>query len=151
MVRKDVNKPFRDISSLEEKASTQDDCSTFGSDETNKSSSIFGSSSKFKYSLLKSSLDDGGFIDAQFIKSKAPIPWKAIMLSIFLFMAGILAIGVSVLNITGHVQIEPTESAWVLMVLGFIMFIPGVYHVRLAFYAYMEYDGYSLDDIPSFD
>ena len=31
------------------------------------------------------------------------------------------------------------------------MFIPGAYHVRIAYYAYKGYDGYSYDDIPEFD
>jgi hypothetical protein len=31
------------------------------------------------------------------------------------------------------------------------MFIPGAYHVRIAYYAFKGYEGYSYDDIPEFD
>jgi hypothetical protein len=31
------------------------------------------------------------------------------------------------------------------------MFIPGAYHVRIAYYAFKGYIGYSFEDIPEFD
>ena len=31
------------------------------------------------------------------------------------------------------------------------MFIPGAYHVRIAYYAYRKYPGFSFDDIPEFE
>ena len=43
------------------------------------------------------------------------------------------------------------DRTWPVLLLGALMFIPGAYHVRIAFYAFKEYDGYSYDDIPEFD
>jgi len=31
------------------------------------------------------------------------------------------------------------------------MFIPGAYHIRIAYYAYTGEQGYSFEDIPDFD
>jgi hypothetical protein len=31
------------------------------------------------------------------------------------------------------------------------MFLPGAYHVTIAYFAYRQYPGYSFDDIPEFD
>lgn len=43
------------------------------------------------------------------------------------------------------------DSRWPVLVLGALMFIPGAYHVRIAYYAYKKYPGYTYDDIPDFD
>lgn len=49
-----------------------------------------------------------------------------------------------------------TREDWVqkaipLLVVGTIMFIPGFYHVRLAFYAWRGYEGFAFDRIPSME
>jgi hypothetical protein len=38
-----------------------------------------------------------------------------------------------------------------MFVLGSILLIPGFYHVRIAYCAWRQYEGYSFDDIPSDD
>ncbi|KAG0003679.1 hypothetical protein BGZ79_000301 [Entomortierella chlamydospora] len=38
-----------------------------------------------------------------------------------------------------------------LLIIGSLCFIPGAYHVALAYYAYKEYDGYSFSLIPDLD
>jgi hypothetical protein len=43
------------------------------------------------------------------------------------------------------------DRTWPLIILGIIMFLPGAYHLRIAYYAYHQYPGYSFDDIPEFD
>lgn len=43
------------------------------------------------------------------------------------------------------------DRTWPMLILGSVMFIPGAYHVRIAYYAYKGYEGYSFDDIPEFD
>ena len=40
---------------------------------------------------------------------------------------------------------------WSLVILGSLMFIPGVYHVNIAVRAYFGHQGYSYDQIPSMD
>lgn len=43
------------------------------------------------------------------------------------------------------------DRVWPMIIMGFLMFIPGAYHVRIAFYAYKGLPGYSFDDIPEFE
>jgi hypothetical protein len=49
------------------------------------------------------------------------------------------------------VLLQYADRTWPLIILGIIMFLPGAYHVRIAYYAYRQYPGYSFDDIPEFD
>jgi len=65
---------------------------------------------------------------------------------------GTIIIVVSCLIYTGYiVNIRPTDGLLVLLFLGFLMFIPGFYHCRIAYYAYYKYPGFAFDDIPDFD
>ena len=43
------------------------------------------------------------------------------------------------------------DRTWPVMILGAIMFIPGAYHIRIAYYAYKGYEGFTYEDIPEFD
>ena len=43
------------------------------------------------------------------------------------------------------------DRTYPMLILGSLMFIPGFYHVRIAYYAWKGYRGYSFDDIPDFD
>ncbi|XP_013779775.1 transmembrane protein 230-like isoform X1 [Limulus polyphemus] len=99
----------------------------------------------------KLSRTDDGFIDLQFEKPNVKIPWKAILLAVFLFIMGSILIIIGSLLLTGHIEAKHTDSTWLLIFLGSIMFIPGGYHVRIVYYAYRRYPGYSFDDIPDFD
>jgi len=40
---------------------------------------------------------------------------------------------------------------WPLFIIGTLLFIPGFYHVRIAYYAWYKYDGFSFDEFPSDD
>lgn len=44
-----------------------------------------------------------------------------------------------------------SDRTWPLLILGSLMFIPGVYHVRIAYYAFKGYQGFSYEDIPEFE
>ncbi|XP_076368543.1 transmembrane protein 230-like isoform X4 [Tachypleus tridentatus] len=94
---------------------------------------------------------DDGFVDLQFEKPQVKIPWKAITLAVFLFVVGIVLIIIGSLLLTGYIDAKHTESTWILIVLGSLMFIPGGYHVGIVYYAYCSYPGYSYDDIPDFN
>ncbi|GBL90738.1 Transmembrane protein 230 [Araneus ventricosus] len=94
---------------------------------------------------------DDGFVDLQYQKQKSKMPWGGIILAVFLFIAGSLLITFASLLFTGHLDGQHTEGAWPLLILGILMFIPGVYHVRIAYLAYRGYPGYVFDDIPDFE
>ena len=88
----------------------------------------------------------------KFVSPVTRIPWRALCLALFLMVFGTVVIVVSVLILFGFiVNIRPNDGLLVLTFLGFLMFIPGFYHIRIAYYAYHQYDGYNFDDIPDFD
>ncbi|CAN7990363.1 unnamed protein product [Ixodes hexagonus] len=105
--------------------------------------------SNIKYHRMQRT--DDGFIDIQFQKTLTRIPKKAIALATFLFVMGSALIVMSSFIFTGFIDDKYYDSRWPLLVLGSLMFIPGVYHVRIAYYAYKKYPGYTYDDIPDFD
>ncbi|CAF4950944.1 unnamed protein product [Pieris macdunnoughi] len=95
--------------------------------------------------------DDSGFCDSQFEVPPQKIPWKAIALAAFLFIVGTVLLTVGLLIVTGHIDTKYSDRFWPIILLGCIMFLPGAYHVRIAYYAYKEYPGYSFADIPEYE
>ncbi|KAL0146358.1 hypothetical protein V8B55DRAFT_1470085 [Mucor lusitanicus] len=83
--------------------------------------------------------EDQGFSDAQFETPETPIPWNAIGLATLLFTIG---------TITSEVWLARGTP---FIVLGSIMFIPGAYHLYIAYYAYYKYPGYDFSLIPDWD
>lgn len=106
-------------------------------------------SSRVKYQRLQD--DNDGFLPAQFETPEVRVPIKAIMLASFLFLAGFSAITFGSLSLLGYLDRIPDTGPIVMLVLGFLMFIPGCYHVMIAYYAFQEEPGYSFDDIPDFN
>lgn len=94
---------------------------------------------------------DNGFVDAQFIHPPPKIPWKAVTLAALLFIAGSALLVIGSLVVSGHIDSKYSDRMWPMIILGILMFIPGAYHVRIAYYAYRQVPGYSFDDIPEFD
>ena len=92
-------------------------------------------------------LDEDEFYPEQFekIPHEVKIPWKAIALAVFLLTAGSVCLFLSLYSNI------PSEAPGTLLTLGLLMFIPGFYHVRLAYYAFKGYPGYSFEDLPDFD
>jgi hypothetical protein len=103
-----------------------------------------------RLSRIYSQETDSGFHSNQFKQSnlKNPIPWKAIALATFLFIGGSVSLIVCILSLAGHIDLPPDVPTG-LLVLGLLMFVPGFYHVRIAYGAYQEYPGYSFDDLIS--
>ncbi|XP_066910437.1 transmembrane protein 230-like [Clytia hemisphaerica] len=95
--------------------------------------------------------NDDGFIDAQFREPPPKIPYKAIGLAIFLFTLGTLLLTIGSLLFTGYFDVKYHDRTYPVIILGALLFIPGSYHVRIAFYAWKGYRGYSFTDIPDFD
>ncbi|XP_060787739.1 transmembrane protein 230b [Neoarius graeffei] len=108
------------------------------------------SSSKVRYSRLAS--DDDGYIDLQFKKSPPKVPYKAITLAAVLFLIGSILITVGALLLAGYFEVQDHRERTIpVLIIGILVFIPGFYHLRIAYYAYKGYHGYSYDDIPDFD
>ncbi|KAI5620059.1 transmembrane protein 230 [Silurus asotus] len=107
------------------------------------------SNNKVKYSRLADS--DEGYIDLQFKKSPPKVPYKAIALATFLFLVGSLLIIIGSLLLTRYIHVENPERTIPVLIIGVLVFLPGFYHLRIAFYAAKGYRGYSYDDIPDFD
>ncbi|KAK6186269.1 hypothetical protein SNE40_008339 [Patella caerulea] len=103
-----------------------------------------------QYHRLKRANNEG-FIDLQFEKPPPKIPYKAIFLALGLFLVGSILIILGALLLTGYINAKYADRTWPILIMGSLMFIPGIYHVRIAYYAYKEYDGYSYEDIPEFD
>ncbi|KAG0281857.1 hypothetical protein BGZ96_000997 [Linnemannia gamsii] len=96
--------------------------------------------------------DDIGYTDGQFMAPAPKIPWKSIVLAVILLLIGIVGLTIGSLLKTG-ILVSPDwlDKGTVLLVLGALCFIPGSYHVGLAYYAYQEYEGYSFSHIPDLD
>lgn len=103
--------------------------------------------SKVKYKRMKN--DD--FLDIQFQKPPPKFPKKAIALATLLFVVGSILLVIGSLLLTGYIDAKYGDRTWPVLILGSLMFIPGFYHVRIAYYAYKGYVGYSYDDIPEFE
>jgi len=107
-----------------------------------------GSSSARYHKLTRT---DDGYIDLQFQKPEVKVPWKALLLALCLFAVGTGLIVLGALLLSGYIDTKYSDRTWPVLILGAIMFIPGAYHVRIAYYAFKGYKGYSFDDIPDFD
>ncbi|KAL4609254.1 transmembrane protein 230-like [Arapaima gigas] len=105
--------------------------------------------SKAKYSRLADSED--GYIELQFKRSPPKVPYKAIALAAFLFLVGSLLIVIGALLLAGSIEVTHPDRTIPVLIIGILVFLPGFYHLRIAYYASKGYRGYSYDDIPNFD
>ncbi|KAJ3665335.1 hypothetical protein Zmor_000834 [Zophobas morio] len=103
------------------------------------------------YTKLAPTDKDNGFVDAQFVTPTQKVPWKAICLATLLLVVGTFLLIFGSLVVSGHIILNYSDRMWPMIILGLLMFIPGAYHVRIAYYAYKQVPGYSFDDIPEFD
>ncbi|KRY79572.1 Transmembrane protein [Trichinella pseudospiralis] len=68
-----------------------------------------------------------------------PIPWRAIILATLLFVFGTILIVIGTLLLAGFCDPKYNDRTWPVLILGLLMFIPGLYHVRIAYYAFKGY------------
>ncbi len=79
------------------------------------------------------------------------LPKKSIIVAVVLFVLGGIMLTFGSLMLAGVIgQGQGNFRASPLMVLGAIIFIPGAYNVRTAYYAWRGYAGYSYADIAGF-
>ncbi|BFZ01824.1 hypothetical protein BsWGS_04863 [Bradybaena similaris] len=104
-----------------------------------------------KYMKLSKTVTGDGFVDIQFEKPPLKVPYKAILLATALFVVGSILIIIGALLFTGYISVQYSDRTWPLLLLGALMFIPGAYHTRIAYYAYKGYEGFSFEDIPEFE
>ncbi|XP_002736410.1 transmembrane protein 230-like [Saccoglossus kowalevskii] len=109
-----------------------------------------GNSYKYRPMQDPTKMQDG-FTELQFRKPPVKVPLKAIGLAVFLFVVGSALIIVGSLLLSGYIDSKYSDRTWPVLILGVLVFIPGFYHVRIAYYAYKGYRGYSYEDIPNFD
>ncbi|ORX77399.1 hypothetical protein K493DRAFT_392517 [Basidiobolus meristosporus CBS 931.73] len=87
------------------------------------------------------------FIAGQFEAPPPVIPYGAIVQAFLLFLAGALMLIFGALEICGYLD-DNQRTGKVLLIVGSLLFIPGVYYSRHAYYSYMGYRGYNFSDIP---
>ncbi|CAG0917008.1 unnamed protein product [Notodromas monacha] len=83
-------------------------------------------------------------------KPKQRVPWKAIGFAVVLFLGGTLLLVLGSLIVAGKIEEKYADRTWPLILVGALMFVPGAYHVRIAYLAFRGHRGYSFDDIPSY-
>jgi hypothetical protein len=91
--------------------------------------------------------DENDFLESQFIKKESPIPYRAIFMALLMFLFGITLIILGVLSLTNVILQEYYDRSWIILLLGILIWLPGFYHLRIAYFAWRKYDGYSFEDI----
>ncbi|KAD2197619.1 hypothetical protein R6Q59_032994 [Mikania micrantha] len=74
-------------------------------------------------------------------------PVKEIALSVSLLVFGILGIVSGIFMAVNHVGGDIGHGVF-FAILGAVLFIPGFYYTRIAYYAYKGYKGFSFSNIP---
>ncbi|XP_074348350.1 uncharacterized protein LOC141687095 [Apium graveolens] len=77
------------------------------------------------------------------------IPWRSIVLALFLLLLGSILLCLSILIITGHMGGEQSQ-AYGLLGLGIVSFLPGFYETRIAYYSWRGAQGYRFASIPAY-
>ncbi|MED6210037.1 hypothetical protein PIB30_045420 [Stylosanthes scabra] len=79
------------------------------------------------------------------VNNKPPI--KEIALAVALLVFGTLGIIIGSLMAYNHVGGDTAHGLF-FAILGTLLFIPGFYYTRIAYYAYKGYKGFSFSNIP---
>ncbi|GAV61727.1 DUF872 domain-containing protein [Cephalotus follicularis] len=82
-------------------------------------------------------------------KSFDRIPWKSILLALFLLFLGSLLLFLSFFILTGHMPADNSQ-AYGLLALGILSFLPGFYETRIAYYSWRGAKGYRFSSIPDY-
>ena len=103
-----------------------------------------------KYSKLDThtNQDDDSDSEEDEVESRVEPPWASIALASFLFIAGAVLLVYGILFTTGVIS-DKDGKATPMLIVGSICFIPGLYNIRMVYYAWKGNHGYTFHDIPS--
>lgn len=91
------------------------------------------------------------YSDLQFQESPPKVPVHAIVLAIILFFVGSVMITIGSLMLTGYIETQYKDRTWPLILVGSLVFLPGFYHLRIAYWAWKGDKSFSFADIPDLD
>lgn len=77
------------------------------------------------------------------------IPWRSICLALFLLTLGTLMLIIAHFLYTEHMPGD-TEQVYGFLVLGMLLFLPGFYETRIAYYSWRGAKGYTFSQIPDY-
>lgn len=90
--------------------------------------------------------DEDMMMETSYTASNKP-PIKEIALAVSLLVFGTLGIIIGSLMAYNHVGGDSAHGLF-FAILGGILFLPGFYYTRIAYYAYKGYQGFSFSNIP---
>ncbi|XP_004507921.1 uncharacterized protein [Cicer arietinum] len=90
--------------------------------------------------------DEDMMMETSYTANNKP-PIKEIALAVSLLVFGTLGIIIGSLMAYNHVGGDTAHGLF-FAILGSILFIPGFYYTRIAYYAYKGYKGFSFSNIP---
>ncbi|RHN64658.1 hypothetical protein MtrunA17_Chr4g0071441 [Medicago truncatula] len=90
--------------------------------------------------------DEDMMMETSYTANNKP-PIKEIALAVALLVFGTLGIIIGSLMAYNHVGGDTAHGLF-FAILGSILFIPGFYYTRIAYYAYKGYKGFSFSNIP---
>ncbi|CAF3766626.1 unnamed protein product [Rotaria magnacalcarata] len=91
------------------------------------------------------------YSDLQFQEPQVKVPIFAIILAVVLFLIGSVMITLGALMLTGRIQTQYSDRTWPLILIGTLVFLPGFYHLRIAYWAWKGDRDFSFADIPDLD
>ncbi|BBM99403.1 transmembrane protein 230 [Marchantia polymorpha subsp. ruderalis] len=77
------------------------------------------------------------------------VPFKSIALAIFLLALGSFFLSISHFLFSGHMPGDSSQ-AYGFLFLGVLVFLPGFYETRIAYYSWRGFNGYSFSKIPAY-
>lgn len=109
--------------------------------------------------------------DLRFHTRPQTIPWSTILFILFFFMGGTVVqyyvnivtvsysfcfcfqccLVISLVIFYGYWESKYDDRAWPAFIIGWIMFIPGAYYMKVIFCAYFNICGHKFEDIPHFN
>mmetsp|Transcript_34411 Transcript_34411/g.57780 ORF Transcript_34411/g.57780 Transcript_34411/m.57780 type:complete len:114 (-) Transcript_34411:647-988(-) len=88
-------------------------------------------------------VEDGIYAD---VFARRRIPWKGIALAVVLLIAGAISILFGIIFL--YTDFTADRHGFALLVLGFLMFVPGAYHTVIAYKAFMGRPGFTFSALP---